>query len=83
MHNLLEIIKQAAKEAVEASGPMQFCMGKVIKADPLKVAIDQKLALGDSFLLMPDRLKGKLKQDDGVALLRVQGGQQYFILDKM
>lgn len=52
MANLLEIIKQAAVEAVEASEPAGVLFGTVTSSSPLLVAIDQKLTLSQEFLLL-------------------------------
>lgn len=50
--NLIEIIKQAAVEAVEASKPMGICFGTVVSVEPLKINVEQKLTLDSSFLIL-------------------------------
>ena len=62
--DLLKLIKQAAAEAVEASGP---------------VKISSKLTLG-SHQMIKCRETGELANQDHVVLLRQQGGQKYIIL---
>lgn len=55
MHNsadLLNAVKKAAIDAVEASKPMDFCFGKVISTAPLKVSVEQKLTLGSAQLIL-------------------------------
>ena len=40
---LLNNIKQAATEAVDAGKPVQVCFGKVTNASPLQILVDQKI----------------------------------------
>ena len=51
-HDLLNIIKQAAVEAVEAQKPSDFCFGKVTSTSPLKILVEQKLTLGSAQLVL-------------------------------
>ena len=51
-HDLLQLIKTAAINAVEASQPSDFCFGKVTSMNPLKVAVEQKLTLGEAQLVL-------------------------------
>lgn len=48
----VKLIKKAAVEAYEASKPVQICFGKVTKASPLEIIVDQKLTLGKSQLVL-------------------------------
>lgn len=60
MHNstdFLNAVKKAAIDAVEASKPMDFCFGKVVSISPLKVAVEQKLTLGSSQLLLTKNVR--------------------------
>ena len=50
--DLLNIVKKAALEAVEASQPSDFCYGKVISVNPLKISVDQKMILGTAQLVL-------------------------------
>lgn len=52
MPNIVEIIKMAAVEAVNASGPMGIVFGKVISVSPLKVNVEQRLTLDESHLIL-------------------------------
>ena len=52
MPNLVQVIKQAAVEAVEASKPARFVYGTVKKAAPLAIALDQKITLTSEFLIL-------------------------------
>ena len=52
MATLIEIIKKAAVDAVNASRPVAVVYGVVTSVDPLKIQIDQKITLDDSFLVL-------------------------------
>ena len=51
-NDLLISIKKAATEAVEASQPADFCFGKVISANPLKISVEQKMVLSSAQLVL-------------------------------
>lgn len=51
-HDLLNIVKKAALEAVNASQPSDFCYGKVIGTNPLKILVEQKMTLGAAQLVL-------------------------------
>ena len=51
-NDVLFAIKKAAKEAVEASQPCDFCFGKVTSASPLKILVEQKMTLGVAQLVL-------------------------------
>lgn len=94
---MIEIMKKAGIEAVGASNPVNVLFGEVMNVNPLEVRIDQRFILTKEFLILTERVKRKeisigsnayvinegLKQGDKLLLLRVQGGQQYVILDKV
>jgi hypothetical protein len=112
---MLDIIKQAAKEAVEAGSPVNILYGEITATDPLEVNVDQRFTLDADFLIVPESLtryevdlkhkhtytddgasgttgealadkiviRPGLQAGDKVVLLRIQGGQQYLILDKV
>ena len=50
--DLLNAIKKAALDAVNASQPSDFCFGKVTSASPLKISIEQKMTLGAAQLVL-------------------------------
>lgn len=52
MHNMIQIIKQAAMEAVDASNPTRVFFGTVLSTSPLSVKIDQKFTLTQDFLIL-------------------------------
>lgn len=51
-NDLLITIKKAAKEAVDAGQPSDFCFGKVTSVSPLKIQVEQKMTLGAAQLLL-------------------------------
>lgn len=56
MANLVQVIKKAAIEAVEASKPMCYRYGTVKETKPLMIQIDQKLILSSEFLVVSEHL---------------------------
>ena len=94
---ILPIVKQTALEAVENSQPCDLRYGEVMSVNPLKVKITPLFTLPASLLIVPHSLTtyevnfngmiytvdNSLKIGDRVALLRQQGGQAYFILDRV
>lgn len=53
MSNLLETIKIAALDAVNASKPIEIVLGEVLNIEPLKINLEQKLTLTRAFLIVP------------------------------
>ena len=51
-NDLLAAIKRAATEAAEASQPADFCFGKVISTNPLKISVEQKMVLSSAQLVL-------------------------------
>jgi hypothetical protein len=49
---LLEIIKQAAIDAVKASNPCMIVFGEVMNVFPLQILVEQKLLLDEQFLIL-------------------------------
>jgi len=95
--SLVNLIKQASMGAFESSNPVAVMFGTVTKANPLEVNVEQKFTLTRDFLVLTERLteykttiagqeivirKG-LQAGDKVILLRVQGGQQYIVWDRV
>lgn len=50
MDELVEAIKIAAVEAVDSGKPVSVCFGTVVSASPLKISVEQKLALTEAQL---------------------------------
>lgn len=51
-NDLLNLIKKAAVEAVNASQPSGMCFGKVTSTKPLKILVEQKMTLGAAQLVL-------------------------------
>ena len=51
-NDFLIVIKKAAKEAVDAGQPSDFCFGKVTSTSPLKILVEQKMTLGAAQLIL-------------------------------
>lgn len=84
MPNMIQIIKQAAIEAVEASKPTKVIYGTVISASPLSIKLDQKFTIPAEFVVLPKRIAGEVFfVGDKVIMLQEQGGQRYVLLDKV
>ena len=81
--SILRIIKEAGIGAVEAGNPVAVLFGTVTQTNPLAVNVDQRFELPEDFLVRTERVASNLHAGDSVILLRVQGGQQYVILDKL
>lgn len=86
MANLVELVKQAALEAVAAAHPVQAVFGKVTDTEPLAVRIHQKLRLTAEFLALSETVRTKLaakslRPGDTLLLLQQQGGQRFLALD--
>lgn len=86
MANLVELVKQAALEAVAAAHPAQAVFGKVTDTEPLAVRIHQKLRLTAEFLALSETVRTKLaakslRPGDTLLLLQQQGGQRFLALD--
>lgn len=50
--NLVQLIKQAALDAVEAKKPIHICYGKVMGISPIQILVEQKLLLGKGQLVL-------------------------------
>ncbi len=78
--DLLAVIKMAAMEAVQASKPADVVYGDIVSSNPLQVKMDQKLALSQDFLVVPNELKENLKKGKKVILIQKAGGQRYVVI---
>ena len=82
-NQLLQTVKMAAVEAVEAAKPCAVVYGKVKTKSPLTINVDQKIILTAAFLVVTNSAKDNINTGDTVAMIRIQGGQQYLVLDKV
>lgn len=81
--DLLNSIKQAAMDAVEASKPVAAVFGKVTSVSPIVIQVEQKLTLGEKQLILTRTASQSLVQGEHALLLRMQGGQKYIVLDRL
>lgn len=79
---MVETIKRVALQAFEESTPSGVFFGQVVSAEPLKIQIEQKLTLGSKNLVLTESVTD-LVVGDKVILLRVQGGQQFVVSDRI
>lgn len=83
MPNLIQIIKKAAIEAVEASNPTKVLYGTVMDTSP-SIKVEQKFTIPKEFIVLTKRIAEEgLEVGDNVILLQEQGGQKYIVLDKV
>jgi len=77
--DLVQTIKKAAIEAVEAEEPAAPFIGTVTGESPLRVRLNQRLTVSGERILF---LRGQAapREGDRIALLRFGGGQTYLIL---
>lgn len=52
MPNMVELVKKAALDAVEASKPVQVLYGVVTSSSPLKIQVDQKAIYTEKMLIL-------------------------------
>lgn len=57
INELVRAVKQAAVEAVQASGPAGICFGTVTSVAPLKVTVDQKKTLTGAQLILTNNVR--------------------------
>lgn len=51
-NELVETLKRAAVEAIEAKKPVNVYFGEVVSAAPLKINVEQKMMLGEKQLIL-------------------------------
>lgn len=91
LSDMLELIKKAALEAVNANYPVRVMFARLSGTNPVTVYINQKLpAVGGSFLEVTQGFAERLRDGthavcvgDTVALLQMQGGQKFLLIDKV
>lgn len=52
MPDMVQLVKRAAVEAVEAGKPVQILFGQVVSDSPLKIQLDQKATLTEKMLVL-------------------------------
>ncbi|CEK34306.1 phage protein,Protein of unknown function (DUF2577) [[Clostridium] sordellii] len=90
---LVKLIKQGARHAIPENTLTDLVPGEVTQEDPLNILIENRLTVDSDFLILSPFCRefkdkngtiifDKLKQGDKVLLLRVSGGQQFYVLDR-
>jgi hypothetical protein len=79
-YNLLQLIKKTALEAVENTKPTSVFFGTVESKSPIEVRVHQKLLLTEEDFVATEKLS-ELEEGDKLAILRLQGGQNFIVLD--
>ena len=51
-NGLVEAMKKAALDAVDAEKPVNLCYGKVTRVSPLEINVEQKMTLGEGQLVL-------------------------------
>ncbi len=94
---MLDVIKKASLGAVDAGQPVAVLFGTVVSVDPLEVSVDERFRLPEELLLVPEGMRRQelslagqtlviregLYAGDRLLLLRLQGGGQFVVLDRM
>lgn len=114
MNDIVQLVKQAAVEAVAAEKPVQVLFGTVTSADPLQITVDGRTVYTASMLILSRHVTdyeadlelscsteaaeehshtvtgvkraiicNALQTGDQAALLRVQNGKRYLVLDRI
>lgn len=82
--SMVDLIKKMSEQAQGAQNPVALLYGTVSKASPIEIEIHQKLILTKDFLSMTKTAADEnLIKGDKVALIRMQGGQQFLVIDKV
>ncbi|WP_270167605.1 DUF2577 domain-containing protein [Paenibacillus sp. SYP-B4298] len=95
--SLVDMIKQIGLGAMDAQQPVTVLFASVTNINPLEVSAGPRMTLPEDFLIVPENLKEQklqigsteyiirkpLQKGDRVALLRVQGGLSYYVLDRV
>jgi hypothetical protein len=81
---MIDLIKKTAISAVESRNPVNLLFGTVVNPNPIEIQIHQKLTLTKEFLIVTETAFQKgLIEGDRIVLLRMQGGHQFLVLDKV
>ncbi|CAH1212308.1 hypothetical protein PAECIP111893_03518 [Paenibacillus plantiphilus] len=96
--SIVDQIRKISNTTHIVSDPVVVMQGIVISIHPLEVNVEQRLSLKEVFLVVPERLteykvtlssgeelviREGLGVGDKVLLMRVQGGQQFIVLDRV
>lgn len=95
--SILSVVKLATEEYMNTKQLTDLRTGTVVSINPVRIKVSNQLTVPSSAIIVPQHLtdykvktndgeltiKNSLKINDKVALLKSQGGQSYFILDRI
>lgn len=84
---LINIIKQAIKQAIPDTSLTDLVSGIVTSINPLKIKVQNKFEVDSTFLVLSPfcydtSLWEGLRVGDKVNMFRVSKGQKYYVMDK-
>ncbi|MBB6670286.1 DUF2577 domain-containing protein [Cohnella nanjingensis] len=83
VERLVGTIKQVAAGVITAGAPVEVAFGIVTSTTPLVITVDQRLPLKKEHLIFTASTAGGYMIGNQFLLLRMQGGQQYIVLDRV
>lgn len=83
MPELSELIKKAALDAVETEKPMAVIFGKITSVRPIRVRLEQGVEIDEAFLIKTESSVDRIEIGNRVVLIRMQGGQQFLLIDRL
>lgn len=81
--SLLQLIKRIAIEVFNASKPCDYYVGRVKSVSPSLVIHVCDIDIDDYFLLISSTLKSSLSVNDKVVCFRKQGGNEFYVAEKV
>lgn len=82
-HDFINTIKRVAIEAVKSTRPQETLFATITSLNPLKMKVENGQIVDEDYLVPTQAAKNGLERGDKVAILRIQGGQRFLILDKV
>ena len=82
---MIDIIKKVVKNYMSNADLVNMQYGTVVQTSPIQIQLE-KLIIPNTKIIVPSsfkKLEISLKRGDKVLLLRQQGGQLFFVLDKL
>ena len=82
---MIEIIKKVVKNYLNNADLTNIQYANIVNTNPIQIQIE-KLVIPGSNIIVPsvfEKTNIELKKGDKVLVLRQQGGQLFFILDKV
>lgn len=80
MKRFLQLVKQAAVEAIEARKPCDVMFAKVVNLNPITLMLENSINLPETLLIFAGDVKRSLFIGSKVVLIRKSGGQQYLVM---